>query len=150
MPLSPLPPSGKRCDRLSQNSPRALRMAFLLRESFFPEIVRSGKLQNKSFPNFSNFRPEFCPEFCSKFFPNFSRNFRASFRGRRRPEIKKSPPFFNAKFPGKHEKNIHKILLKRAGKVRNWDGPQASDLFEFSGSGLGFHASQTISIQYVP
>ena len=68
---------------------------------------------NESFPNFSNFRPEFCPEFCSEFSPNFSRTFRASFRGRRRPEKihQKSPPFFNAKFPGKHEKNIHKILL---------------------------------------
>ena len=70
----------------------------------------SEKLQNESFPNFSNF----CPEFCSVFFPNFSRNFRASFRWSRRPEKnhQKSPPFFNAKFPGKHGKNIHKILLE--------------------------------------
>ena len=76
-------------------------------------FVMLGKLQYESFPNFSNFRPEFCPEFCSEFSPNFSRTFRASFRGRRRPEKihQKSPPFFNAKFPGKHEKNIHKILL---------------------------------------
>ena len=76
--------------------------------------IRSEKLQNESFPNFSNFRPEFCPEFCSEFFPNFSRTFRASFRGRRRPEKihQKSQPFFNVKFPGKHEKNIHKILLE--------------------------------------
>ena len=75
--------------------------------------IRSEKLQNESFPNFSNFRPEFCLEFCSEFSPNFSRTFRASFRGRRRPEKihQKSPPFFNAKFPGKHEKHIHKILL---------------------------------------
>ena len=77
-------------------------------------LVRSGKWQNESFPNFSNFRPEFCPESCSEFSPNFSRTFRASFRWRRRPEKihPKSPPFFNAKFPGKHEKNIHKILLE--------------------------------------
>ena len=76
--------------------------------------VRSGKLQNESFPNFSNFHPEFCPEFCSEFSPNFSRIFRASFRGRRRPEKihQKSLRFFNAKFPGKHDKNIHKILLE--------------------------------------
>ena len=83
---------------------------------------RSGKLQNESFPNFSIFRPEFCPEFCSEFSPNFSRTFRASFRGRRRPEKihQKSPPFFNAKFPGKHEKKkIHKILLEsRQSKIR--------------------------------
>ena len=74
---------------------------------------RSEKLQTESSPNFSNFRPEFCPEFCSEFSPN-SRSFRASFRGKRRPEKihQKSPPFFNAKFPGKHEKNIHKMFLE--------------------------------------
>ena len=71
-------------------------------------------MQNENFPNFSNFRPEFRPEFCSEFSPNFLRIFRASFRGRRRPQKihQKSPPFFNAKFPGKHEKNIHKVLLE--------------------------------------
>ena len=80
----------------------------------FLPFFRSGKLQNKSFPNFSNFRPEFCPEFCSEFSLNFSGTFHASFRGRRRPEKihQKSPPFFNAKFPGKHGKSIHKILLE--------------------------------------
>ena len=64
--------------------------------------LKSGR--TKTSPNFSTFRPEFCPEFCSEFSPNFSRTFRASFRGRRRPEKihQKSPPFFNAKFPGKH------------------------------------------------
>ena len=36
------------------------------------------------------------------------------FVGKRRPEKihPKSPPFFNTKFPGKHEKNIHKIYLE--------------------------------------
>ena len=29
----------------------------------------------------------------------------------------KSLPFFNAKFPGKHEKNIHKILLESRQRV---------------------------------
>ena len=89
--------------------------------------VRSGKSQNESFPNFSTFRPEFCSEFCSEFFPNFSRTSRASFRGRRRPEKihQKSPPFFNAKFPGKHEKIIHKILLESRqsndmGGISHW------------------------------
>ena len=69
-------------------------------------FLRSEKLQNESFPNISNFRPEFCPEFCSEFSPNFSRTFRASFHGRRRPEKiqPKSQPFFNAKSPGKHER----------------------------------------------
>ena len=37
----------------------------LLFNSFF----KSEKLQNESFPNFSNFRPEFCSEFCSEFSP---------------------------------------------------------------------------------
>ena len=48
------------------------------------------------------------------FVPNFPRSFRASFRGKRRPEKnhQKSPPFFNAKFPGKHEENIHKMFLE--------------------------------------
>ena len=84
------------------------------------ENLRSEKLQNKSFPNFSNFRPEFCPEFCSEFSPNFSRTFRASFRGRPEKIHQKSPPFFNAKFPGKHEKNIQEILLesRQSKKIR--------------------------------
>ena len=75
-------------------------------------------MQNESFPNFSNFRPEFCPEFCSEFSPNFSRTFRVSFRGRRSPEKihQKSPQFFNAKFPGKHE-NLFTKFFWRAGKV---------------------------------
>ena len=96
------------------HDPKA-RMSTILRD-----FLRSEKLQNESSPNFSNFRPEFCPEFCSEFSPNFSGTFRASFRGRRRPEKihQKSPPFFNAKFPGKHEKNIHKILLEsRQSKI---------------------------------
>ena len=80
----------------------------------FLETVRSEKLQNESSPNFSNFRPGFSPEFSSEFSRNFSSIFRSSFRGKRRPEKihQKSPPFFNAKFPGKHEKNIHKMFLE--------------------------------------
>ena len=81
----------------------------------FVHFFRSEKLQNESSPNFSNFCPEFCPEFCSELSPKFSRIFSASFRGKRRPEKfhQKSPPFFNAKFPGKHEKkNIHKNFLE--------------------------------------
>ena len=75
---------------------------------------RSEKLRNESSPNFSNFGPGFWPEFCSEISPNFSRIFRASFRGKRRPEkfTKKSPAFFNAKFPGKYEKDIHKMFLE--------------------------------------
>ena len=63
---------------------------------------------------FSIFRPEFCPEFRSEFSPNLLRSFRASFCGRRRPEKihQKSPPFFNAKFPGKFEEKIHNMFLE--------------------------------------
>ena len=118
-------PDASRERRCLQTSPQHLlatrdlwRPAWATR----PEIpeVRSEKLQNESFPNFSNVRPEFCPEFCSEFFPNFSRTFRASFRGRRRTEKihQKSPPFFNAKFLGKHEKIFTKFFW-RAGKGRN-------------------------------
>ena len=83
-------------------------------KSFMCKSFRSEKLQNKSSPNFSNFRPEFCPGFCSEFSPKFSRIYRASFGGKRRPEKihQKSPPFFNKKFRGKYEKNIHKIFLE--------------------------------------
>ena len=81
--------------------------------------VRSEKLQNESSPNFSNFRPGVCPEFCSEFSPIFSWIFRALFRGKRRPEKihQKSPPFFNAKFPGKHEENIHKKVSGEQAKL---------------------------------
>ena len=70
-----------------------------------PQSLRSGRLQNESFPNFFRI---FVPNFA----PNFSRIFLASFRGRRRPEKihQKSPPFFNAKFPGKHEKIFTKCF----------------------------------------
>ena len=79
---------------------------------------RSEKLQDKSSPNFSNVCPGFCPEFGSEFSPIFSRIFRASFCGKRRPERihQKSPPFFNAKFPGGNEK-IFTTVFWRAGKV---------------------------------
>ena len=83
-------------------------------KNYMEKIVRRQKSQNESSPNFSNFRPEFCPEFCSEFSPNFLRSFRASFPGKWRPERihRKSPTFFNAKFPGKYEKDIHKMFLE--------------------------------------
>ena len=59
----------------------------------------------------------FVPNFAPNFAPNFSRIFRGLFvlgfvgdgDQKNSPKI---PPFFNAKFPGKHEKNIHKVLLE--------------------------------------
>ena len=98
-------------------------------ESVFFKIVRSEKSQNESSPNFSNVCPGFYPGFLSEFFPNFLRIFRASFRGKRRPEKihQKSPPFFNAKFPGKYGKKIHKMFLERR-QSKNWGGSQVSEL----------------------
>ena len=80
-------------------------------------MIRSEKLQNESSPNFSNFGPEFCLEFS----PNFPRIFRASFRLKRRPQKihSKSPPFFNAKFAGKHEQKTFTKFFWRGGKVKN-------------------------------
>ena len=70
------------------------------------QVIRSEKLQNESFSQIFRI---FVPDFASNFAPNFAlnslRSFRASFRGKRRPEKihQKSPPFCNAKFPGKFE-----------------------------------------------
>ena len=108
----------------------------------FPRFFRSGELRNENFPNFSNFRPEFSPGFCSEFSPNFLRTFRASFCGRRRPEkiYQKSPPFFNAKSPGKHEKTIHKILLESRQSNGFWGGGRGQISFE-----QGFGACQSLA-----
>ena len=60
----------------------------------------------------------FIPNFAPNFAPNCPRIFRGLFvlrfmgDGDQKKIHQKSPPFFNAKFPGKHEKNIHKILLE--------------------------------------
>ena len=43
----------------------------------------------------------------------------------------KSPPFSNVKFPGKYEKNIHKIFLERR-QSNNWEG-QYGRHFRLSG-----------------
>ena len=86
--------------------------------SYRISIVRSEKLQNESSLHFSNFCPKFCPEFRSELAPNFLRILPALFSGKRRPlKIhQKSPPFFNAKCPGKSEENFTKVFW-RAGKV---------------------------------
>ena len=77
-------------------------------------FAKVRKVAERKFPEFFEFSSRILPRILLRISPNFSRIFRASFRGRRRPEKihPKSPPFFNAKFPGKHEKNIHKILLE--------------------------------------
>ena len=82
------------------------------------QCFRSDKLQNESFPNFSNFRPEFCPEFCSEFSRIFGGFFVLRFvgDGDQKKITKNKPPFFNAKFPGKQEKIFTKFFW-RAGRV---------------------------------
>ena len=60
----------------------------------------------------------FVPDFAPNVAPNFPRIFRGLFvlrfvgDGEQKKIHQKSPPFFNAKFPGKHEKIIHKVLLE--------------------------------------
>ena len=86
--------------------------------AFLPCMIRSEKLLNESFPNFSNFRPEFCPEFCSEFCPNFSRTFRASFRGRWRPEkFTKNPRHFSMQNSQANTKKLFTKVFWRARKV---------------------------------
>ena len=78
---------------------------FLGQESRSPKVPRIFRI--------------FVPNFAPNFSPNFPRIswgvFVLHFVGKRRPEKihQKSPPFFNAKFPGKYEKNIHKMFLER-------------------------------------
>ena len=81
-----------------------------------PLFVRSEKLQNESSPSFSNLPPEFSSEFS----PKFSRIFRVLFPRNWRPQLhQKSPPFFNAKSPGKHEQKYSQFS----------SGEQAKQLF---------------------
>ena len=74
-------------------------------------LFGSERVQNEKSPNFSNFRPEFCSEFSPKISRIF---FCAIFPGKRRTQKihQKSPPFFNAKSPGKVKEKIHKSLLE--------------------------------------
>ena len=83
-------------------------------EGIFQNVLGQKSCRTKVPRIFRFFVPNFFPEFCSEFSPNFLRSFHASFRGKRRPEKihQKSPPFFNAKFPGKDENYIHKIYLE--------------------------------------
>ena len=68
------------------------------------------------------FCPGFSPELPSEFYPNFLRICRSLFPSKRRPQNlhQKSPSFFNAKSPGKYEKNIHKVFLERKESKEMW------------------------------
>ena len=81
---------------------------------WWAQYVRSQKSQNESSPEFFDFSSRILPRISLRIFPEFYEDFSCFVSWRRRPEEihQKSPPFFNAKFPGKHEKNIHIILLE--------------------------------------
>ena len=66
------------------------------------------------FPEFFEFLYRILPRILLRISPNFVRIFCALFPGRWRPQKfhQKSPPFFNAKSPGKFEENIHKSFLE--------------------------------------
>ena len=59
----------------------------------------------------------FVPNFLPKFPPNFPRNFQGFVVLRFRTRRQKSPPFFNAKSPGKNEKNSQFFLESRPSKT---------------------------------
>ena len=101
-------------------------------------LARSEKLQNESFPNFSDFRPEFYSESCSEFPPNFWGFFVLRFVGTEtRKSHQKSPPFFNAKFSGKFEEKIHKRFLE-SGQSNRLLTSTESGLCQVSSSGWTF------------
>ena len=99
-----------------------------LQGSFF----RSGKLQNECFPNFS----KFSSRNLLRIFPELL-SFCASFRERRRPEKnhQNSPPFFNAKFPGKFEEKIHKSFLESGQNNLSCSSPLATQKWRGRSSG---------------
>ena len=76
----------------------------------------------------------FVPNFAPNFAQNFPRFFWGFFvlcfvgNGDQEKIHQKNPPFFNAKLPGKHEKNIHKMFLEsrqsnnvRSSAMRSWE-----------------------------
>ena len=85
----------------------------------FLESVRSEKLQNKFF----EFLSWILPRILLRIFPDFFRGFFVlRFVGNRdQKKFSKNPTFFQCKFPGKYEKNIHKTFLEsRQSKESAW------------------------------
>ena len=76
--------------------------------------VRSEKVQNKKSPKFSNVRPEFCSEFRSEFFEDFSCF--VSCETETTKNHQKSPPFFNAKSPGKLKAKFTKVFWRAVAR----------------------------------
>ena len=76
-------------------------------------IFRSETIADRKFPEFL----EISSRILLRIFEDFSCF--VSWETETRTIHEKSPPFFNAKFPGKHEKNIHKLFLE-SGQSNNF------------------------------
>ena len=92
-------------------------------------ILRSQKLQNESFPNFSNFHPDFCPESCSEFSLKFLEDFSCfiSWETETITNSPKIPAIFQCKIPRQTTKNIFTKFFWRAGKETNCERRKGSE-----------------------
>ena len=83
--------------------------------------IRSETLQNESSRIFRNFLSRISFRSLLRIFPEFFEEFSCFVS--QETETKKvhqtSPPFFNAKFPGKYEKNIHYFFLESRQSIGN-------------------------------
>ena len=72
------------------------------------------KVAERKFPEFFEFSARILHRMLLRIFPEFFEDFSCfvSWETGTEKNHQKSPPFFNAKFPGKHAKNIRKILLE--------------------------------------
>ena len=72
------------------------------------------KVAEREFPEFFKFLSRILPRILLRIFPEFFEDFScfASWETETRKIHQKSPPFFNAKSPGKYEKDIHKMFLE--------------------------------------
>ena len=91
----------------------------------FEQVVKSEKLENESSPKFFELSSQIFSRIFLRIFAEFFEDFRLLFP-RQRETTKNhriSPPFFNAKSPGKYEKIVHKILLERTGRdsMTQWE-----------------------------
>ena len=73
------------------------------------------KVAERKFPEFFKLLSRILPRISLRIFPEFFEEFLCfvSWEAETRKNSPKIPPFFNAKFPGKCEKNIHRIFLER-------------------------------------
>ena len=112
-----------------------MRKWLLENQKLWPQRVRSEKLQDESSPSDSNFSSRVLPRISFRIFPEVLDDFSCFISWETETTIKihqESPPFFNAKSPGKFEKKIHKSFLESRQsnrerlRVMSCSGPQAS------------------------